>query len=122
MIMRLLRLCIFTVILFAFALPVQARDQKENVRIESLVKTLEGLKGAKFIRNGSEYGASEAGSHLRMKLAKAGDKVKTAEDFIQLCASQSYLSGKKYQIKMSDGKVVEAGAYLTARLKENDAK
>ena len=63
-----------------------ARDPREEKRIEHLLQTVESLKGAAFIRNGTEYNAKDAGKHLRMKLAKAGDRVKTAEDFIEGCA------------------------------------
>ena len=72
-----------------------ARDPREEKRIEHLLQTVESLKGAAFIRNGTEYNAKDAGKHLRMKLAKAGDRVKTAEDFIEGCASRSSFSGER---------------------------
>ncbi|MFM2197186.1 MAG: hypothetical protein RLZZ505_618 [Verrucomicrobiota bacterium] len=97
-----------------------ARDAKQDARIEHLISHVESLKGAVFIRNGTEYDTKAAGGHLRMKLGKAGDKVKTAEDFINGLASESSTSGKPYQIRKPDGTVVETKAYFYTRLKEYD--
>ena len=97
-----------------------AREAKQDARIEHLISSVEKLEGAKFIRNGTEYNPKDAGSHLRMKLGKAGDKVKTAEDFIDGIASKSSTSGKPYQIRKSDGTVVDTKPYFYTRLKEYD--
>lgn len=97
-----------------------ARDAKQDARIEHLISAVEKLKGAVFIRNGTEYDPKAAGSHLRMKLKKAGDRVKTAEDFIDGIAAKSSTSGKPYQIRMSDGSVTDTEPYFRARLGEYD--
>ena len=97
-----------------------ALDAKQDARIEHLISSVEKLEGAKFIRNGNEYNPKDAGSHLRMKLGKAGDKVKTAEAFIDGIASKSSTSGKPYQIRKADGTVVETKPYFYSRLKEYD--
>ena len=55
-----------------------------------------------------------------MKLDKAGDKVKSAKDFIDGIASKSSISGKPYQIRKSDGTLVNTNAYFSALLKEYD--
>jgi hypothetical protein len=112
-----IRLTFFLFIINSFA---WARDAREEKRIEHLLQSVESLKGEVFIRNGTEYEAREAGMHLRMKLKKAGDKVKTAEDFIEGCASRSSVSGEAYRIKMLDGKLIEAAFFLRARLREFD--
>lgn len=109
-------------LLFIF-IPVaaQAREAKENARIEHLISSIENLSGAKFIRNGTEYDSKKAGSHLRMKLEKAGDKVKTAENFIDGIAAKSSISGKPYKIRKPDGTLVTTSSYFYALLKEYDA-
>jgi hypothetical protein len=99
-----------------------ARDSREQARIEYLLQTMESLKGAAFIRNGKEYNASDASKHLRMKLSKAGDRVKTAEDFIEGCASRSYLSGDAYRIRLPDGTITEAAPFLRTKLREYDER
>jgi hypothetical protein len=106
------------VILALFTGTLIAQDNIERKKIEFLISSVENLKGAKFIRNGEGYDAKEAAEHLRMKLNKAGDRVKTADDFIKLCASQSYLTGKPYMIKFSDGRAIESGKFLREKLKE----
>jgi len=89
-----------------------AREAKQDARIEHLIGTVKALKGAAFIRNGTEYDTDAAASHLRMKLGKAGERVKTAEDFIDGLASKSSVSGKPYQIRKADGTVTDARPFF----------
>lgn len=109
-------------ILACFALIALAgmslRAADAAAEIESLLASIKNLKDASFIRNGEKYTPSEAESHLRMKWSKAGSHVKTAEDFIALCATKSSFSGKPYLIRAADGSETEAAKFLTARLKE----
>ncbi|HZL79182.1 MAG TPA: DUF5329 family protein [Candidatus Limnocylindrales bacterium] len=97
-----------------------ARDAREETRIEHLIQTVESLKGAAFIRNGTEYGAKDAGKHLRLKLKLAGDRVKTAEDFIEGYASRSSFSGAAYKIRLPDGTLTETAPFFRAKLREFD--
>jgi hypothetical protein len=110
------------IIIFAFivlfATAISAQDNIEKKKIDFLISSIANLKEAKFIRNGSEYDSKEAAKHLRMKLEKAGSHVQTADDFIRLCASQSYTTGKLYMIKFSDGRTITAEKYLREKLKE----
>jgi hypothetical protein len=105
-------------VLILFSAAAYAITQVENDKIQYLITSVENLDGSKFIRNGSEYSAKDAASHLRMKLQKAGSRVKTADDFIRLCASQSYLSGEPYYIQFADGKTVKTEDYFRDRLKQ----
>jgi hypothetical protein len=84
--------------------------------IELLLAYVGGLDGAVFIRNGGEHTATEAQAHLRMKWEKQADKVKSAEDFITLCASQSALSGTRYEIRLKDGRKVYTDELLRTEL------
>lgn len=97
---------------------VMAQEDVEKKKIDFLLSSVENMRGAKFIRNGTEHDGKEAAAHLRMKLQKAGGKVQTADDFIRLCASKSFLSGKPYRIRSSDGKTVDSGKYFREKLKE----
>lgn len=90
----------------------------EAQKIEALIHSVQQLKGAQFYRNGSYYDAAKAAEHLRMKWGKAGSRVKTAQDFIEVVGSKSYLSGEEYHIKLSDGRKVATKAFFTQRLKE----
>ncbi len=63
---------ILALLLCLIPIAAHARDAKQDARIEHLISNVESLKGAVFIRNGTEYDTKAAGSHLRMKLGKAG--------------------------------------------------
>jgi hypothetical protein len=106
------------VILALFSGAVSAQDNIEKNKIEFLISSIENLKGAIFIRNGSEYDGKAASEHLRMKLQNAGGRVQTADDFIKLCASRSYITGKPYMIRLSNGKTIKSEEYFREKLKE----
>lgn len=93
----------------------------EQARIEALIGAVGKLQGASFIRNGSEHSAAEAASHLRLKWKNAGSRVRTAEDFIRYCATRSSMSGRKYRIRLADGREMDSAAWFTAELQRFDA-
>ena len=106
------------VILALLSGAVGAQDTIEKKKIAMLISSVEHLEGAIFTRNGSEYTGKEAAEHLRIKLNNADKRVQTAEDFIRLCASKSYISGKPYMIRTSDGKTTKSEEYFREKLKE----
>ena len=108
-------------VLALFAGAVSAQETSEKKKIEFLISAVENLKVAIFIRNGTEHDGKEAAEHLRIKLQKAGDRVRTADDFIRVCASKSFLSGKPYMIRSSDGKTINSEQYFREKLKEYDS-
>ena len=109
------------VVLALFSGVVNAQDNIEKKKIDFLISSVENLKGAKFIRNGTEHNVKEAAEHLRMKLQNDVGQVQTADDFIRRCASKSYISGKPYLIRTSDGKTIKSEQYFREKLKEYNA-
>ena len=103
-------------ILFMAAGTAYGIDQIEKEKIHYLINSVEKMEGAVFIRNGSEHTGAEAADHLRMKLERAGDQVKTVDDFIERCASRSSVSGKPYRIKFKNGKRIKAEDYFREKL------
>jgi hypothetical protein len=101
---------------FVIAGAGQALSEKE--KIEKLIAHIGGLQGAKFIRNGKEHSAQEAADHLRTKWQAAGDRIKTAREFIDHLATKSSVSDETYMIKLADGTSKPAGTYLNERLAE----
>ena len=93
----------------------------ETARIEGLISSVEQAKGLVFVRNGEEHDAVAAAAHLRMKWKRAGSRVRTAEDFIKYCATGSSMSGKPYQIRFADGRVMNSADYFNAQLHRIDA-
>ena len=94
----------------------------EAQKIDALIQAVADLRGAVFIRNGSEYDGKSAADHLRLKREKAGSRVKTADDFIRLCGSTSSMTGRPYEIRFADGETATSEAFLRARLAELEAK
>ena len=88
----------------------------ESAKIDRLINHIGKLHGATFIRSGKEYGATEAARHLQSQREKAGDRVRTADDFIRLCASHSYLPGEAYLIRFADGRTRTAEDVLREEL------
>ena len=109
------------VILALFSGVVIAQDNLEKKKIDFLISSIDHLKEAKFIRNGTEHDGKEAAEHLRMKLQNAGGRVQTADDFIRLCGSFSSISGKPYLIRFSNGSTIKAEQYFRQLLKEYNA-
>lgn len=111
-------------LLLVLALPLSVLAKPvdpEAAKIAALIASVEQLDGAVFIRNGSEHDNHKAAEHLRLKWRNAGKRVRTAEDFIRLCGSASYLSGRKYQIRLPDGRTVYSGDYFHEQLRRLEA-
>ncbi|HEY0368850.1 MAG TPA: DUF5329 family protein [Chthoniobacterales bacterium] len=115
--MKLALLILLSLVSLAFA-----RDTHEQARIDFLINDVASSKGIVFVRNGTDHDGAAAASHLRMKLNYLGERVKTAEEFIKYCASESSLTHQRYKVRTADGKTIDAGQYFTARLHEFDEK
>ena len=113
--MRQFLASIFTLLLTtAIAL---ALDPNTKAEIDELITYVQ-TASVRFIRNGTEYSGAEGAQHLRDKLARAGDRVKTTEDFITGVASKSSITGKPYLVKFADGHTQPTGDWLRAHLAE----
>ena len=90
----------------------------EKEKIEALIKSIENLKDATFIRNDSDYDAKTAARFLRGKWQAQEKDVKTVVDFIDKVARVSGTSGKPYVIRFKDSREVKCGEYLKEELKK----
>ena len=72
--------------------------------------------GLTFIRNSSTYTAIEAAEHMSNKYRHFKADIKTAEDFIDLCATKSIMSGKPYLIIDKQGNEIRTSEWLRAEL------
>ncbi len=93
-----------------------AGPASDTERIETVLKTIEQSK-ITFVRNGDEHNPKAAADHLRSKLKRAGDKVKTFEHFVEQLATKSSMSGKPYLVKLENGELVPLAKWL----REKDA-
>jgi hypothetical protein len=79
----------------AFSQPT-TKPLTEDQKIAMLIKTVERLKDATFIRNGTEHDCHAAAKHMRDK----------------------WDHRKEYLIRFKDGREVESGAFLQRELKK----
>jgi hypothetical protein len=91
--------------LFAVAGGVQAQTSPQaNQEIKGLLDFVERSE-CQFVRNGSEYPGPQARAHLEKKLNYLEGKnlVSSAEDFIDLAATKSSMTGKAYEVRCPTG-------------------
>jgi hypothetical protein len=85
-------------VLLLVSLPARSEPsgQVEQI-IQHLIAYVSG-SDLRFVRNASEYNPQEAAAHMEKKYRHFRDDIATAEDFIELCATKSLLSGKPYLV------------------------
>lgn len=99
----------------ALAAPTPAPVRAE---IDALMARLQS-SGCEFNRNGAWHGGAQAREHLLRKLDHIEGKttLRSSEQFIDLAASRSSLSGKAYQVRCPGQPAVESQAWLLQQLK-----
>jgi len=95
--------------------PAAPRPKTEQAKIDALLQEMQA-SDAVFIRNGKEYSGKKAASHLRRKLAFAGDRVRTARDFVAGIATRSEETGEPYRLRPRGGQLRPLGDWLGERL------
>ena len=103
--------CSVAIAATAAPLPPAAR-----VEIDALLVRLVA-SGCEFNRNGKWYTAAEAKSHLSQKLEYFEDRgmVQTTEQFIEIAASTSSMSGQPYLVRCRNSAPVQSGHWLRGR-------
>jgi hypothetical protein len=104
--------CLFVASATAASLSPAARTE-----IDTLLSRLEA-SGCEFNRNGSWYTGAEAKPHLLRKLKYLADRgaVQTTEQFIDLAASGSSMSGQPYLVRCGNAAPVKSATWLLAQL------
>jgi hypothetical protein len=88
-----------------------------QTEINSLLRFVQ-TSGCEFYRNGTWFDASRAEAHLREKyqyLVQA-DRIHSAEEFIELAATKSSLSGQPYRVRCGGAEPVTSNQWLHAAL------
>ncbi len=80
--------------------------------------------GCQFDRNGSLHSGAEAKRHILRKLDYLEGKrtLQSTEQFIELAASQSSISGKPYVVKCGSAPAVPSQQWLLTQLQDLRAK
>ena len=106
-------------ILWLLLLPSAQAEPRLGVQIEVsfLLGYVEGA-GCSFYRNGSWYDSRSAQAHLREKymFLVARNMINSTDDFIDLVATESSLSGQPYAVKCADGASVSSNRWLREEL------
>ena len=90
-----------------------------SARLEQTVRHLVDYvagSGLTFVRNASEYTSNEAAEHMLKKYRHFRDDIETPEDFIELCATRSLMSGRPYLVRDSQGNAIPTRDWLRAEL------
>jgi len=104
-------------LLLILGMSVAASASDADAEIQALLSAV-GNSGCSFSRNGSEYSATKAESHLRLKYSRGKRYAPTAEDFIERLASRSSWTGIAYTITCPGAATRPSGQWLAARLEE----
>ncbi len=91
--------------------------EKVDTTIQYLMKAVAG-SGLTFIRNGNRATPEKAAEHMNRKYEHFRDDIETAEDFIELCATKSLLTGKPYMVVDGQGRERRTSDWLRAELAE----
>ena len=69
-----------------------------------------------FIRNGQSHSGQDAADHMRAKYGHFEDRIQRPDDFIELAATRSLLTGTAYQVETASGQTLPTAAWLRALL------
>ena len=72
--------------------------------------------GLVFIRNANKHTAVEAAEHMNKKYRHFKRDIESAEDFIELCANRSLISGQPYLVINEQGEQMRTSEWLRAEL------
>ena len=99
----------------AAATPSPSEDQV----IQTLIQRVEKKNDMVFVRNGNEYNATDAASHMRSKYDYFKAEIVTAEDFIERCATRSEMTKIAYKVKLAGTTAMrESGEFLRDELRK----
>lgn len=100
-----------------FATPLSADvGNAQRGEVEHLLGFIRS-SGCTMERNGSRHNSEEALGHIQKKYDYFRDKIKTTEDFIELSASKSTMSGRFYTVSCGSHSPIKARDWLLQELK-----
>jgi hypothetical protein len=108
---------IWTIVFAVFSGPIAADvPPAQKPEVEYLLNFVQ-QSGCTIDRNGKSYPASEALSHIQKKYAYFRGDIESTEDFIELSATKSTLSGKYYTVSCDDGEQIRTRKWLLQELR-----
>ena len=104
--------------MFLLLAPGQSRGEPSariGQTIQHLIAYVAG-SGLTFIRNAELHTSIDAAAHMNKKYQHFKDDIDTPEDFIELCATKSLLSGDPYLIIDAKGNQIRTSDWLRTEL------
>ena len=95
--------------------PALSMDPAVEKSISHLLKFIEE-SNCKFIRNDEEHDSKYAAEHIRKKYDYFKDKIDTPEEFIELCATKSLMSGRPYMVRCEGDRKTPTADWLKSEL------
>jgi hypothetical protein len=92
-------------------------DTQVDATIRYLIDRVAGSE-LTFVRNDTPYTPDRAAGHMEKKYRHYRDDIDTPEDFIELCASRSLMSGEPYRVIDHNGNERLTGDWLRSVLAE----
>ena len=92
---------------------VSAEQKLETSHLLNFVKN----SSCKIIRNGKAYDGNKAVTHIQKKYDYFKDDIETTEQFIELSATKSTMSGKYYTVICSDTHPLRTKDWLLEELR-----
>jgi len=100
----------------AMVMPVHATPSaQDSATIEYLISYV-SESDMVFVRNFSKYKADRAASHIRKKYDHFLDDIDSPEEFIELCASKSLMTGSEYTVTDPEGVTIKSRDWLLVEL------
>ena len=96
-------------------------QSESTAAIEYLLASVAGSE-LQFVRNGKTHSGPEAVKHMRRKYEHFEDRIHSPEEFIELAATKSMLSGKAYTVRSDDGEIPTAEWLQTLLAEYRDAR
>ena len=96
-------------------------EPESTAAIEYLLASVAGSE-LQFVRNGKAHSGSEAVKHMRRKYEHFADRIHSPEEFIELAATKSMLSGKEYTVRSNEGEIPTAEWLHTILAEYRDAR
>ena len=87
----------------------------QKAEVEHLISYLEN-SDCSMLRNGKEYSAETGAKHIRRKYDHFRNTINSTEEFIELSASKSTISGKPYEVQCPGQAPVESATWLLEEL------
>lgn len=87
----------------------------QEAEVEYLLVYLEN-SGCNMVRNGKTFSGEEGGNHVRRKYEYFRDDISSTEEFIELSATKSTMSGKTYQVHCPGEPPIDSADWLLEEL------